>query len=213
MFEKFFTTYNQTDSPPIKTEGYLENKNKIDFDLNPFLEKEDLDIKPKYDDTQYPSYNTGIEYFNYNPEVTPTKQYVAPLATPSTGVIANVINTAAKYVGNTKYVWGGNNPNTGFDCSGLIQYAYKQQGINLPRTVKEMSKTGKEVPLSEARPGDVLISKSRGPSGHHIQLVSKVDDNGNITTIEAMGKKYGLVEQPLRNTGKIFTVRRFVDQA
>jgi len=47
-----------------------------------------------------------------------------------------VINTGLSLVG-TPYVWGGCTPN-GFDCSGLIQYIFSQNGISLPRTTSEL---------------------------------------------------------------------------
>ena len=44
----------------------------------------------------------------------------------------HVVHIASKYIG-TPYVWGGESPG-GFDCSGLVQYCYKQIGVNLERT-------------------------------------------------------------------------------
>ncbi|WP_176560081.1 C40 family peptidase [Brevibacillus dissolubilis] len=54
------------------------------------------------------------------------------------------------------YVYGGNTPR-GFDCSGFVQYVYKQLGINLPRVTHAQSKIGKPVKRSELQPGDLLF--------------------------------------------------------
>lgn len=57
------------------------------------------------------------------------------------------------------YVWGATGPNA-FDCSGLMQYAYRQAGISLPRTSQEQMNAGQHIPLSQARPGDLVIYRS-----------------------------------------------------
>lgn len=54
------------------------------------------------------------------------------------------------------YVWGGSAPNVGLDCSGLTQYCYAQAGITIPRYSEDQATSGRKVPLSEARPGDIL---------------------------------------------------------
>ena len=54
-----------------------------------------------------------------------------------------VMNEALKYQG-WKYVYGGSNPNTSFDCSGLTQWCYGKAGISLPRTAQAQMHT--EVP-------------------------------------------------------------------
>jgi cell wall-associated NlpC family hydrolase len=54
------------------------------------------------------------------------------------------------------YVWGAAGPHA-FDCSGLTQYAYGRAGVALPRTSQEQLHTGHRVPLSQARPGDLVV--------------------------------------------------------
>ncbi|QHA04195.1 hypothetical protein GQF42_13680 [Streptomyces broussonetiae] len=57
------------------------------------------------------------------------------------------------------YVWGANGP-SGFDCSGLMQWSYAHAGMHLPRTSQEQRFAGRQIPLSEARPGDLVIYRS-----------------------------------------------------
>ena len=58
------------------------------------------------------------------------------------------------------YVWGGASPGVGFDCSGLVQWAYAQIGVSLPRTTFEQVTVGQPVPLTDLRPGDLVFSRS-----------------------------------------------------
>ncbi|MFG2520750.1 C40 family peptidase [Streptomyces sp. NPDC048527] len=54
------------------------------------------------------------------------------------------------------YVWGATGPSA-FDCSGLMQYAYRRAGLNLPRTTWGQIHAGRRVPVSAARPGDLVF--------------------------------------------------------
>jgi peptidoglycan DL-endopeptidase CwlO len=64
------------------------------------------------------------------------------------------------------YVWGATGPSS-FDCSGLTSWAYAQAGISIPRTSQEQVDAGQQVPVSELRPGDLVIFFS---DAHHVGL-------------------------------------------
>jgi cell wall-associated NlpC family hydrolase len=55
------------------------------------------------------------------------------------------------------YVWGGETPNVGFDCSGLVQWAWAQAGIKIPRTTESQWPALVHVSLSDLEPGDLLF--------------------------------------------------------
>ncbi|MFI5676175.1 C40 family peptidase [Streptomyces cellulosae] len=57
------------------------------------------------------------------------------------------------------YVWGANGP-SGFDCSGLMQWSYAQAGVALPRTSQAQRFAGRQVPLSQALPGDLVTYRN-----------------------------------------------------
>ena len=64
----------------------------------------------------------------------------------------------------TPYRWGGNTPDSGFDCSGLIGYVYRDAaGLQLPRTTREMSVLRvPQVPRQQLRSGDLLFFATNG---------------------------------------------------
>ncbi|MFF9348684.1 NlpC/P60 family protein [Streptomyces sp. NPDC014734] len=71
------------------------------------------------------------------------------------------------------YVWGANGP-SGFDCSGLMQWAYARAGVSLPRTSQAQRYAGRMVSLSQARPGDLVVY--RADAGHVAMYVG----NGQV---------------------------------
>ncbi|MEV6795697.1 C40 family peptidase [Streptomyces sp. NPDC051320] len=83
-------------------------------------------------------------------------------ALPVSGRAAAAVLAARGAVGRP-YVWGANGPH-GFDCSGLMQWAYAQAGVALPRTSQEQRYAGRRIPLSQARPGDLVVYRS--DAGH-----------------------------------------------
>ena len=76
---------------------------------------------------------------------------------------ANLIATAKKYIG-VKYVWGGTSP-SGFDCSGFVQYVFKQHGISLNRTVVTQYQHGTSVSRSNLQPGDLVFFQNTYTTG------------------------------------------------
>ncbi|WP_406449278.1 NlpC/P60 family protein [Streptomyces sp. NBC_00876] len=85
-------------------------------------------------------------------------------AGPAAGLPAGSARAAAAVMAVQRalgrpYVWGANGP-SGFDCSGLMQWAYAQAGVSLPRTSQAQRYAGRMVPLSEARPGDLVTYRA-----------------------------------------------------
>lgn len=78
---------------------------------------------------------------------------------------------AKKYLG-TPYKWGGSSPSTGFDCSGLVQWAYAKAGIQIPRTSEQqiLASNGKAVDRSHLRPGDLVFFRDAGGDVHHVGI-------------------------------------------
>ncbi|GGU92793.1 glycoside hydrolase [Streptomyces litmocidini] len=81
-----------------------------------------------------------------------------------TGSAAAIVAFAKAQIGDA-YVSGGTGPNS-WDCSGLVQAAYRAAGIDLPRISYEQSSMGTSVSLSDLQPGDILYWGSRSGSYH-----------------------------------------------
>ena len=90
-----------------------------------------------------------------------------PRASPMTDEQASEAALQAMALVGTPYRYGGNTPESGFDCSGLIGYVYQRAAsISPPRTVRLISAWGQAVPASHLRSGDLVIFGIRGSSSH-----------------------------------------------
>lgn len=84
-----------------------------------------------------------------------------------------VVDIALGFIG-VPYVWGGSSP-SGFDCSGLTQYCYRQVDISLPRTSQSQYNAGQHIArdrLDLLRPGDLVFFGTDGDAGrvHHVGM-------------------------------------------
>jgi len=90
------------------------------------------------------------------------EQALGAATTSTTGAPtgADVVAEARQYLG-VPYKWGGTDPATGLDCSGLVQLVYRNLGIDLPRVSSDQATAGRAVPsLDQAQPGDILAFNS-----------------------------------------------------
>lgn len=77
------------------------------------------------------------------------------IAPPDVSRVAKAIETAYNELGKP-YVWGATGPGD-FDCSGLTQHVWAAAGVQLPRTSQEQANAGPAVPVSDIRPGDLVV--------------------------------------------------------
>ena len=94
-----------------------------------------------------------------------------------------IFKEALKYQG-WKYVFGGSNPNTSFDCSGLTSWCYGKAGISLPRTAQAQYDATQHIPLSQAKAGDLVFFHSTYNSGTYVTHVGIVRPEGRKIEVD-----------------------------
>ena len=107
------------------------------------------------------------------------------------------------------YVWGAETPGVGFDCSGLVQWAYAQIGVNLPRTTFGQIGSGVAVSVAELRPGDLVFSQGlengQRIDGGHVAIYA---GGGYVVVAPHSGDVVSL--RPLDPSG-VQAIRRIVE--
>ncbi|MCW2537695.1 MAG: Lytic murein transglycosylase [Modestobacter sp.] len=116
-------------------------------------------------------------------------------AVGSSGSGSAVVAAATKYLG-VPYQWGGTDPASGLDCSGLTQRVYADLGIDLPRTSSQQATAGRAVgSLADAQPGDLVFydySSSRAGIDHvgiyigNGQMIAAPQE-GEVVKVQSVG--------------------------
>ena len=102
----------------------------------------------------------------------PPKSQVAmprtwPVVTPDDPQRANAVLMRAIGLVGTPYRWGGNSPEGGFDCSGLVNYVFRDMAsVQLPRTSRDLSGTGGRIALDRLAAADLVFFASGGAVTH-----------------------------------------------
>jgi len=88
---------------------------------------------------------------------------VDPLTVPT---LSDMVVRAGLDTLGTPYVWGGEDPEGGFDCSGLTQFVYREiAGLELPRTARAQRHEGTAVSKKQLKPGDLVFFATRRRGG------------------------------------------------
>ncbi|WP_093905361.1 C40 family peptidase [Streptomyces sp. cf386] len=111
------------------------------------------------------------------------------VAAPASGSVGTVISFLQAQVGDA-YVLGATGPNA-WDCSSLVQAAFKQVGVDLPRVSQDQSMAGTDIPLSQVQVGDILYWGGKG-SAYHVGVYI-----GNGQYLDAANPSKGVVIQDL----------------
>jgi cell wall-associated NlpC family hydrolase len=121
---------------------------------------------------------------------------------PQTGneITNQFLQTAAAYVG-IAYVWGGDRPSTGMDCSGYTQYVYKQHGVTLPHYSGYQAVMGLPVDLASIQAGDLLAF---GFPVHHVGIYI-----GEDLFLHAAGTGLDIRVGRLSERDDVSAIRRF----
>jgi cell wall-associated NlpC family hydrolase len=109
---------------------------------------------------------------------------------------ANDVTLYAISLVGTPYRWGGNTPESGFDCSGLIGHVYKTRaGVAAPRTVAALIDWGQSVPNPALRTGDLVVFTQKGVTNHAGIYVGEgrfvhAPSSGGVVRLDALNSKY-----------------------
>lgn len=105
----------------------------------------------------------------------------------------------AQTLTGTPYVYGSTDPKVGFDCSGFITHVFNRFGIAVPRSSISFTNVGKEVPVEDAKRGDLILFTGTNPAerfvGHMGIVVSNIDTLQFIHSTS--GKAMGVTTTPL----------------
>jgi peptidoglycan DL-endopeptidase CwlO len=92
------------------------------------------------------------------------------------------------------YRWGGESPETGFDCSGLVRWAYLRVGVELPHNSYALYGQGRRVPDAKMEPGDILFFEGLGHVGLYLgrgRMVHAPETGRNVEVVRLAGSNYG----------------------
>ena len=101
----------------------------------------------------------------------------SPSASGASSSAISQMLTAALSRRGKPYVWGGDGPDV-FDCSGLVQWSFRQAGITMPRVAADQALTGPSVPVSQLQPGDLLFYHTDASAPDYISHVAIYLGNG-----------------------------------
>lgn len=119
---------------------------------------------------------------------------------PGSKIRETVIDFASQFIGNP-YVWGGTSLTGGADCSGFVQSIYREYGYELPRTAASQAQYGTKIKVEDAQPGDLIFYAKEGQIYHVVMYA------GEGKTVEAMGKKQGIVHGNLNTKNAVWAVQ------
>lgn len=116
-----------------------------------------------------------------------------------------VVDYALSFKG-TPYVWGGESPAEGFDCSGFVQYVYRHHGVYLPRTAYQMARSLPAEDSRRRRPGDLVFFNTTGKPYSHVGIYI-----GRNAFVHASSAKGGVIVSSLERPywwGHFLGIRR-----
>jgi len=134
------------------------------------------------------------------PPASAATELAAPTGEPPDHTEALALRNAPKYVSageraariavqavGVPYRWGGESPTSGFDCSGLVRWAYARVGIDVPHSSYALWATGRPVERTRVRVGDVLVFSGLGHVGLYLGRGRMVHAPYSGKTVQVVG--------------------------
>ena len=101
----------------------------------------------------------------------------------------SIVNTAMQFLG-VPYVWGGTSP-SGFDCSGLVQYSYAQNGVDIPRVAQDQYNASTKISRDQLQAGDLVFG---GTSTNNITHVMMYIGDGKVVHAPRTGEVVKVID-------------------
>ncbi len=136
--------------------------------------------------SQFLSTPLNVKYDNWSLSILNNPEYK--------GALLKLLAKIFKKLKNTPYVFGGNSPSFGLDCSSFTMYVYKKLGINLPRTARAQFNTGIPVDLKHLKVGDLVFFRTYARYPSHVGIYI-----GNGKFIHFSSMFHGLAISSLNN--------------
>ena len=119
------------------------------------------------DSTSQSGESTSSKSSKANKESTQIKDSSSTPSASASDAISIVTSVGMKYIGNSVYVWGAQDPVNGyFDCSGFVNWAFKQAGYSIGRSTSSLSTEGTKVSVNDMRPGNLVFFDTYKKNGH-----------------------------------------------
>jgi len=118
----------------------------------------------------------------------------APAAPPpSSGSGGGAVGAAMSQMG-VPYKWGGSTPSTGFDCSGLVMWAFAQVGVSVPHSTYALWNIGTRVSRDQLQPGDMVFFSGLGHMGLYMGGGNFVHSprTGSFVRVDSMSSSYAM---------------------
>ncbi|MFD1545477.1 C40 family peptidase [Nonomuraea guangzhouensis] len=149
----------------------------------------------------------GTQVAMVNPVLPPAQAKVRTYAAGSfmSGEQITVALRAAASKLGRPYVWGAEGPDT-FDCSGLVQWAFAQAGVRMPRVTHQQWLAGPQVPLSQIQPGDLLFWRIDPTNPGYISHVAIYWGGGKMVVAPRTGDVVKIAPISTRNLAGIVRV-------
>jgi cell wall-associated NlpC family hydrolase len=145
-----------------------------------------IDLKPERL-VEYEPMKPERPVYDHTPPPRPLGERVATIALRAVGI---------------PYRWGGESPESGFDCSGLVRWSYGKFGIDLPHSSYALYSEGRSVEHAQMEAGDVLIFSGLGHVGLYLgrdRMVHAPQTGRNVEVVPLSESHYG---------GRLVAVRR-----
>jgi cell wall-associated NlpC family hydrolase len=135
--------------------------------------------------------------FGYSADGAGARPYGGPEEITRAASEPTVGQRAARFALGTvgvPYQWGGSSPTSGFDCSGLVYWAYGRLGIEVPHSSYALYALGRSVPLNRLKPGDVLFFSGLGHVGLYLgrgRMVHAPQSGRTVEIVRLRSSHYG----------------------